>query len=422
MHLRILANKVYKHKGFVYENEQWSTDESQVEMLVRPRKGSRPVCSRCGSSGSTYDRLKPRRFQMIPVWGIAVVLLYAMRRVDCKACQAVCVERVPWSVSAKSHLTTAFAHHLAGWARFLSWKEVSKRCGTTWESVAQSVEWLVKWGLEHRSLDGIKAIGVDEIQTDKGHHYSTLVYQIDQGCKRLLWIGKERTKSTFEGFFDMLGKDRAQSIQVVCSDMWKAYLTVIAERIPQALNVLDRFHIVGKLNEAVDATRRDEVRRLAEQGKEPALKKTRWIWLKRWENLKESQYTKLSELLQVNLRTVKAYLIKESFDQLWTYTRPAWAKKFLDNWCKEAMRHRSLPRIKTFVGTVRKHRELILNYFEAKTSLKQTFSSGVIEGFNNKAKLSIRKSYGFRSQKYREMALFHALGALPEPKATHRFS
>lgn len=421
MHLRILANKAYKHKGFVYQGEQWSSDGKSVELLVRPRKGSRPVCSRCGRPGPTYDTLKPRSFSMIPIWGIAVMLVYAMRRVDCPHCQAVCVERVPWALSLKSRLTTALAHHLAGWARFLSWKEVSQRCGTSWEAVAQSVEWLVQWGLKHRSLDGIKAIGVDEIQTDKGHHYSTLVYQIDQGCKRLLWIGKKRTKASFGEFFDALGKDRLKSIQVVCSDMWKAYLNVIAERVPHAINVLDRFHVVGKLNKAIDDTRRDEVRRLAEQGKVAALKKTRWIWLKRWQNLTDHQYAKLRELLQVNLTTVKAYLIKESFDQLWTYTKPAWARKFLDAWCREAMRYRSLPRIKTFVGTIRSHRELILNYFQAKSALKQTFSSGIVEGFNNKAKLSIRKSYGFRSSKYREMALFHALGALPEPEATHRF-
>lgn len=421
MHIRILANKVYKHKGFVYQSEQWSEDANAIEIHVRPRKGSKALCSRCGRPGPTYDTLKPRSFSMVPIWGLTVLLVYAMRRVECKHCQAVCVERVPWAVSPKSRLTTALAHHLAGWARFLSWKEVSKRCGVSWEAVAQSLEWLVQWGLTHRSLDGIKAIGVDEIQTDKGHHYSTLVYQIDHNCKRLLWIGKERTMATFGKFFDMLGKERTAGIQVVCSDMWKPYLTVIKQRCPQALNILDRFHVVGKLNQAIDDTRRDEVRALAEQGKEAYLKKSRWLWLRRMQNLSKDQYAKLSDLLKINLKTVKAYLIKESFDQLWTYNTATWAGKFLDAWCREAMRYRSLPRVKKFVGTVRKHRSLILNYFRAKSSLKQTFSSGIVEGFNNKAKLSIRKSYGFRSEKYRKMALFHALGALPEPEATHRF-
>lgn len=421
MHLRILANKVYKHKGFVYQSEQWSEDGTAVELLVRPRKGSKAICSRCGRPGPTYDTLKPRSFAMVPIWGLAVMLVYAMRRVECKHCQAVCVERVPWTISQKSRLTTALAHHLAGWARLLSWKEVAQRSRVSWESVAQSVEWLVQWGLAHRSLDGIKAIGVDEIQRDKGHRYLTLVYQIDQNCKRLLWIGKERTCETFGKFFDMLGKKRSEAIEVACSDMWQAYLNVIRERCPRALNILDRFHIVGKLNHAIDDTRRDEVRQLAGQGKEAYLKKSRWLWLKRVANLSNNQYAKLSELLQMNLRTVKAYLIKESFDQLWAYKTATWAGKFLDAWCKEAMRYRSLPRVKKFVGTVRKHRELILNYFRAKKSLNQTFSSGIVEGFNNKAKLSLRKSYGFRSDKYREMALFHALGALPEPEATHRF-
>lgn len=305
--------------------------------------------------------------------------------------------------------------------RLLSWKEVASRCSTSWEAVAQSVEWLVNWGLSHRSLDGITAIGVDEIQTDKGHCYSTLVYQIDEGKRRLLWIGKERTMETFHKFFDILGEERCKQISVVCSDMWKAYLTVIAKRIPFALNILDRFHIVAKLNDAIDETRRQEASQMKKDGYEPVLKKTRWLWLKRRINLTDNQYVKLRYLLQCNLRIVKAYIFKESFDKLWSYTSPTWAGKFLDNWCADVMRHRSLPELKKFVGTVRSHRGLIINYFEAKTSLNQTFSSGVVEGFNNKAKLSLRKSYGFRSDKYREVALFHALGDLPVPEVAHRF-
>lgn len=421
MHLRTLLNRVYKFKGFIYDGERWSADNTTIEITVRPRKNARPLCPHCHCAGPTYDTQPERRFSMVAVWGIAVVLIYAMRRVDCKRCQKISTEMVPWSISRKSHLTSALASQLASWARLLSWKEVASRCLTSWEAVAQSVEWLVKWGLSHRSLDGIKAIGVDEIQTDKGHRYATLVYQIDEGKRRLLWMGKDRTKKSFEAFFDMLGNERCKQITVVCSDMWKAYLTVIAKRLPQALNILDRFHIVAKLNEAIDATRRHEATQMKKDDYEPVLKKSRWIWLKSRKNLSDKQYIALKHLLQYNLRSVKAYLFKESFNKLWTYSSPAWAEKFLNKWCTDVMRHRSLPELKKFVGTVRSHQGLILNYFRAKSSMKQTFSSGVVEGFNNKAKLSLRKSYGFRSDKYREVALFHALGDLPVPEVTHRF-
>ena len=421
MHICTLLNHVFKHKGFVYDHAELNREADELVITIRPDRRCRARCRHCGREASTYDHRPPRRFSMIPLWTLAVVFVYAMRRVDCRHCGRVVTEQVPWSIGGKSWLTTAFAHHLAGWARHLSWKEVARRCGTSWDSVARSIEWLVDWGLAHRSLDGIEAIGVDEIQTDKGHHYATLVYQLDPDNRRLLWMGKERTMDSFNRFFDMLGRARCATITVVCSDMWKAYLTVIARRLPHAINILDRFHIVKKLNEAVDQTRRDEAGRLRSEGKPATLKKTRWIWLKRKGNLTRDQHITLRELLRANLTTVKAYLFKEAFDRLWSYTSPSWAGRFIDNWCRDVMHHKSLPRLKTFVGTIRKHRELILNYFRAKSALNQTFSSGMVEGFNNKVKLTLRKSYGFRSEKYREAALFHALGALPEPSSTHRF-
>lgn len=420
MHIRTLLNTVYPHKGFVYGQESFTQGGTRIQVDIRARKNSKPVCSQCGRAGPVYDTQAERRFDMIPVWSLPVDFVYAMRRVSCPEC-GVRVEAVPWG-AGKSPLTSAFAHHLASWARLLSWKEVGQRCGASWDTVARAVSWLVAWGLEHRSLDAIKAIGVDEIQFKKGQKYLTLVYQIDAGQRRLLWMGKERTMKCFHGFFDMLGPERCAALAFVCSDMWRPYLKVIAKRVPDALNILDRFHIASYLTKAVDDTRRDEVRGLNASGKPAHLHKSRWVWLKRRSNLTGKQRTHLRELMAINLRTVKAYLFKEQFEHLWTYTSATWAGKFIDTWCRDVMRHRSLPRLKKVAKTLQTHRALILNYFKAKTLTKNTFSSGVVEGFNNKAKLCIRKSYGFRSDKYREMALYHALGNLPEPILTHRFA
>ena len=117
------------------------------------------------------------------------------------------VERVPWA-EGKNQLTTTYQVFLARWAKLLSWKQVARAFRTTWDNVFRSVKTVVAWGLAHRSLEGIEAIGVDEVQWQKGHKYLTLVYQIDQGCRRLLWIGKDRTAKTFLGFFRMLGRER----------------------------------------------------------------------------------------------------------------------------------------------------------------------------------------------------------------------
>jgi transposase len=191
---------------------------------------------------------------------------------------------------------------------------------------------------------------------------------------------------------------------------------VIAERCSQAIHILDRFHIVAKMNAALNDVRAAEARRLARDGYEPILKKSRWCVLKRKGNLTEHQRFRLRDLLRYNLRTVRAYLLKEDFQQLWEYESPTWAGKFLDEWCRQVMRSRIEP-MKKIARSLRSHRPLILNYFHA----KKQFSSGIVEGLNNKAKLTMRKSYGFRTFHVLETALYHALGKLPEPDVAHKF-
>jgi transposase len=416
MLLTTILNQCYRFKGFVYGQARFVRylGQQSIEVLVRPRKGSRALCSGCGVRCAGYDHLPERRFEFIPLWGYPVFLLYARRRVDCPDCGIV-AEMIPWA-EGKHHLTKAYMLLLSRWAGKLSWREVSRAFHTSWEQVYHSVEWVVQWGLEHRSLEGIKAIGVDEIQYSKGHKYLTLVYQIDAGRVRLLWMGRERTMKTFRQFFDLLGKERSSGIEFVCSDMWKPYLRVIRERCSQALHILDRFHIVAKMNDALNEVRAQEARRMKREGYEPVLKKTRWLLLKRKGNLKHKEKGRLRDLMNYNLRTVRAYLLKEDFQQFWEYLSPTWAGKFLDQWCLQTMYSRIEP-MKKVARTLRSHRELILNWFKA----KKRFSSGIVEGLNNKAKLTMRKSYGFRSPEILEIALYHALGKLPVPELAHEF-
>lgn len=385
-----------------------------IEVDVRPRLGSKPRCSGCGNPAPGYDHLGERRFEFIPIWGYAVILLYCMRRVDCSGC-GVKVEQVPWGIG-KHTLTQAYMLYLAHWARKLSWNETARSFHTCWDKVCQAVEYVVQWGLEHRQLGTIRAIGVDEIQYGKGHQYLTLVYQIEASCIRLLWVGQERTLASFERFFTLIGKEAADKIEFVCSDMWKPYLQLIAKHCGNALNILDRFHVVAKLNKAIDEVRASEARQLVRDGYEPVLVKSRWCLLKRPENLTDTQRVKLRDVLRYNLRSVRAYLLKEYFQLFWNYDSPTWAGKFLDQWCADAMRSRIEP-MKKFARTLREHRELLLNYFRA----RKQFSSGIVEGLNNKAKVTMRKAYGFRTFRITEIALYHALGKLPEPKLTHSF-
>ena len=385
-----------------------------MEVEVKPRRNSRAICSGCDRKRPGYDRLPVRRFEFVPLWQVAVFFVYAMRRVDCPKC-GVIVEAVPWS-DGKSQLTTSYRWFLAGWAKRLSWLEVATAFHATWESVYRSVQFAVEWGLQCRTLEGIEALGVDEIQWQRGHRYLTLVYQIDAGARRLLWVGLDRTEDSLRGFFQTLSDDAKRSIRYLCSDMWKPYLNVLAQEISAAIHVLDRFHIMQAMNKAIDEVRAEEARRLKRDGYEPVLKHARWCLLKRRENLTRKQTVKLAELVKYNLRSVKSYLLREDFQRFWTYQYAGWARRFLHEWCTRTMRSKIEP-MKKVARMLRSHEELILNWFKA----RGTISAGVAEGLNNKVKLTTRKAYGFRTFDAVKTALYHNLGSLPEPKFTHRF-
>jgi transposase len=416
MQVKTILNQCHKLKSFVYEQVRFAIEQGErlIEVKVVPRRNSQALCSCCGRPAPLYDRLQERRFEFIPLWGYRVFLVYRMRRVHCAGC-GVKVEQVPWA-RGKRELTDTYQQFLAHWAKKLSWKEVAVSFRTSWEKVFQAVEYVVEWGLGHRELTGVSAIGVDEIAWRKGHHYLTLVYQINAGCTRLLWVGNARTVKTLLRFFRFFGKARSQELKYVCSDMWQPYLKVIAKKAGQALHILDRFHIVAKLNKAIDEVRAGEHRQLQKDGYEPVLKHSRWCLLKRGENLTEKQEAKLKDLLQYNLKSVRAYLLKEDFNGFWEYVSPAWAGKFLDRWCTRVMRSRIEP-MKKVAKSIRQHKPLILNWFKA----KKAFSSGVVEGLNNKAKVTTRNAYGFRTYRGAEVALYHALGNLPTPPMAHRF-
>ena len=416
MRIRTLLNKCHYLKSFVYESECLKSVKGQdsVVISVRPRLNSSPICSGCHKKCGTYDHLNERLFEFIPIWGFTVFLCYAMRRVNCKSC-GIKVEKVPWA-DGKNHLTRAYQLFLARWAKCLSWKEVAVAFKTSWDNVFRSVRFIVEYGLKHRDFKGITAIGVDEIQFGKGQNYITVVYQLDEGNKRLLYVGERRTVKTLLRFFRELDSKVISGIKYVCSDMWKPYLKVIRKKLPDALHILDRFHIVANLNKAVDEVRRTESKQMNSEGYEPVLKKSKYCFLKREENLTSKQDKKLKDLLKYDLKSVRAYLLKESFQAFWEYSSPYWAERYLKLWCTRTMRSRLEP-MKKFVGTIRRHQPLIMNWFKA----KKAYSSGTVEGLNRKVNLVTRKAYGYKSFEVLKIALFHTMGSLPEPEMTHRF-
>ncbi|MDZ4849265.1 MAG: hypothetical protein SGI77_08220 [Pirellulaceae bacterium] len=176
MQLKTILNSIEKYKSFVYPDAKWSPGKSgkEIEIPIQYRANSKPICSGYGKKCSGYDRLKARRFEFVPLLAIPVFFVYALRRVNCQECGVV-VERVPWA-DGKNQQTNSYRLFLATWAKRLSWQEVARVFGTSWDSVYRAICWVVSYGVVKRDLHSITSIGVDEIQYRRGHKYLTLVF------------------------------------------------------------------------------------------------------------------------------------------------------------------------------------------------------------------------------------------------------
>ena len=219
--LKSILNNVQPIKGFVYESVRYSAvcrTRSRWQWChgKAPKRGAAAVAE---LAPPMTMRTRPRVWIMPPVFKFALVLIYTMRRVDCPVCGVV-VEKVPWA-TGKYGLCDGFRLFLAHWARKLSWEEVAVSFKVSWADVYASVQWVVDYGLKHRVLENIQAIGVDEICVRVGRVFWTLIYQIDDHLTRLLWVGHDRTEQTLLAGLNSLGEAVCAGIRYVCSDMWE---------------------------------------------------------------------------------------------------------------------------------------------------------------------------------------------------------
>jgi transposase len=384
-------------------------EQGEIVVYLFPDRRFKVVCSSCDRQGPGYDTLKERRWKHVPLWGIPVILVYSPRRVACSTC-GVKVEAIPWT-QGKSPLSLPLSVVLATWSRFVAWNVVGQLFGFHWNTVRKAVKSVVYYGLANRDLGKLIYIGIDEISRKRGHVYHTQVYDLME--KRLLWSGEDRTSDTLEAFFDDLGQERCEQIEAVCCDMWAPYIDAVKKRLPNALLVFDKFHIVRHLLDAVDTVRKEEAQQLKSEDLE-LLKKSRYIWLKNPWNLTDNQKLRLSDLEKLNLKINRAYILKEAFRKFWDYSYPAWAKKYLNQWFWWATHSRLKP-MRDFAWMVRRHQDDILNYF------KVPIDNGAVEGLNNKAKAISHRAYGYRTAETFKLALYHGLGKLPEPQLAHKF-
>jgi transposase len=384
--------------------------EEGLAVVLEVHRRRRLACSVCGTLGRVRDRLEMRSWKHVPLWGIPVRLSYAPARVSCKTCGKVKVEAIPWS-EGKSRLSKGLIWLLASFCKLLAWEQVAQLFHVHWNTVAAAVRQAVDYGLAHRELGGVLYIGIDELSRQKGHVYVTNVYDLTH--KRLLWSGEGRSQETLRAFFEEHGQALKEGVKAVCCDMWQPYIDMVKEHLSEATLVFDKFHIMQHLLKAVDEVRREEARELKKTNPE-LLKRTRYIWLKNPENLTDKQRARLGYLEGLNLRSNRAYLLKESFREFWEYKSKRRAKRFLKKWFWWATHSRLKP-MRDFAWLLRNHEENILTYFD------EQITNAAVEGMNNKAKVVSHRCYGFRTAATYITALYHCLGKLPEPELVHRF-
>jgi transposase len=240
---------------------------------------------------------------------------------------------------------------------------------------------------------GLKTLGFDEISIRKGHTYRIVVSDLLRG--RPIWFGGvDRSQASMMQFYDWLGETKAKRIRLAVMDMWKPFRTVTHEKAPQAAILFDKFHVMRHLGKALDQVRKREYARLT--GKERRyIKGQKYTLLSRRENLDLDGRKALKTLLAANKRLNTAYLLKESFGQLWDYEREGWARRFFENW-RASLKWQRLAPYEKFAEMIERHWDGIAAYCRPENKV----SLGFVEGLNNKIRVIQRRAYGLRDEEY----------------------
>lgn len=381
---RRLLSKLLKFKGFLAVGCWWESRGRDLVVAVKPYKnGAR--CPECGRRGKIVRSLAPRRWRDGRVCGQTIWLLYSPREVRCRS-HGQAVEVIPWAAPS-SRVTYRFEYVMLRMCSEMTQKVVAELLGLPTSTLSDLLHRAIKRGREGHRIRGLTTVGIDEISYAKGHKYATIVYDLDCAC--VVWIGAGKGRDTIDRFFTEALSDYQRSrIKWACCDMSEAYMGAIKEHCENATLVLDRFHIVKKLNEAVDEVRKEQWRQ-ANRKDRKALKGLRWL-LYRHSSTRTPEATRtLKDLEKGNRRIYRAWRLKDEFEQFWEYKVPSAARRFLKNWTATAMRSR-LDSIKAFVRTLREHQEDIIAFIETR------LTNAISEGLNRIIQIVKNRASGFR--------------------------
>jgi len=333
-----------------------------------------------------------------------IYLELEVRRVQCKECKKVKRETLAWLAKNPSY-TKRYAFFVGKRCRSMTIRDVAKEERLDWHTVKELEKQYMQEQLRRAGKPSPKVVGIDEVSLRKGHTYRIVVSDLEK--KRPIWFGgSDRSEESMDLFYSSLGPGKRARIRLAVMDMWKAFEKSTRKNAPQAAILYDKFHVIRHLQEALDKIRKQEYARLA--GKDRSfIKGQKYTLLSHRVNLTLSGRRSLKKLLGANKRLNTAYLLKESFGQLWDYQSEGWARRFFENWKSSLKWQRLEPYVK-FAKMIERHWEGIAAYCKPENKV----ALGFVEGLNNKIRVMQRRAYGLRDEEYLRLKILTCM--LPE--------
>ena len=378
--------------------------DTELHLWVKPFKnGCR--CTKCERRCPIVRQAQEARsWEDVAILGRKVLFWYAPKEIVCPT-HGLVQERIPWA-APYARITYRLEFRICALCQIMTQKaaaEILKMAPSTLSNCLHRVITRVRTG---HKIRGLVTLGADEIAYCKGRKYATIIYDLDRS--RVVWVGQGKGRETIDRFFnESLSERQRLKIKWASCDMSRAYTGAIQHHCPNATLVIDRFHVVKALNEALGVVRKDEWRGLDKRGRQ-AIKGLRWMLGMHARNRSKKQSRFLNALRTSNRRIHRAWVLKDEFERIWHFTYPGAARQFLKRWMTAALRSR-LPSLKTFVTTVRNHFENILSFIE------RPLTNAVGEGINRLLKIVKNRASGFCGLEPFADLIFLTIGDLDIP-------
>jgi transposase len=382
--------KVLSWPGYKVYQVEIDEPAKRLKLWVRRKRGNKQlICSGCGQLVSTIAETYEREVRDLPCFAYLTTVVVELYRLRCPRC-GVKAEKVP-QLPSKAPFSKRFEDAVGEACESAAARRVARQFGLSTSTVlAIDLRYLERWS-QSRKKPALRNMGADEIHLGKKQKFITVVSNLD--AVEPVWFGQDRKKDTLDEFFERrLSPFQRSAVQAACVDMWDPFRQSIEQWLPNCRIIYDKFHIMQHANAAVDEVRRAEFFRKGGAAR-AVVKGKRWLLLSRWVNLTTQKKRQLNALFALNRRVMKAYLLKESLDRLWSYRYEGSMLRYLKSWIDQ-LRWQRLKPMEKLADMLVNHLEGILNYCRTKVKL------GVVEAVNGNIKALLRRGRGYRNLNY----------------------